>query len=246
MRYLIGIDDTDNLETRGTGHHARDLANTLSARRLAEIEGITRHQLLVDPRIRYTSHNSSACLTVEAQPDRLEALIETCRQFLSTESAPGSDAGLCVAEWSRTSTAVQHFGQRAKRDILTMADALTLAQDELLVLEGLTGDHGGVIGALAAVGLRAAGNDGRFLWLTGLRELSGIYVADQLRRVTPIELIQTIEGADVPPADRIEMGEWVRPLLKHGCPLLLVEEAQGHDEYEWRVIAKDVVKKLSD
>lgn len=245
MRYFIGIDDTDNLDSHGTGHLARDLASTLGARDLAEIEGITRHQLLVDPRIRYTSHNSSACLSVVAQPDRLDALIDTCRQFLSTESARGSDAGLCMAEWSHVSPAVQHYGERAKRELVTMAEAIALAQNELLVLEGLTGDHGGIIGALAAVGLRASGNDGRFLWLTGLRELSGICSAAQLRRTTPIELIQTIDGVDVPPTERIEMGEWVRPLLKQGHALLLVEEAQ-HDEYEWRVIAKDVVKQLSN
>src|SRR5512147_187291 len=99
MRYLIGLDDTDNLESRGTGHHARQLANSLSSSGLAEVEGITRHQLLVDPRIRYTSHNSSACLTVVAQPDRLSVLIEAGCEFLTNNSAPGSDAGLCVAEW---------------------------------------------------------------------------------------------------------------------------------------------------
>jgi hypothetical protein len=100
-------------------------------------------------------------------------------------------------------------------------------------------------GSLATVGLRAAGNDGRFLWLTGLRELSGIYTPDQLRRATPIDLIQTIAGVDAPSTDRNVVGEWVRPLLKRGHAVLLVEEAQ-HDEYEWRVIAKDVVKQLSD
>jgi hypothetical protein len=245
MRYLIGIDDTDDLDSDGTGHLARDLANTLSARDLAEIEGITRHQLLVDPRIRYTSHNSSACLTVVAQPDRLAALIEACCEFLLTHSALGSDAGLCVAEWSQVSPAVQHYGERAKRELVTIAEAMALAPNELLVLKGLTGDHAGIIGALAAVGLRAAGNDGRFLWLTGLRELSGVYAADQLRRATPIELIQTIDGVDVPPTDRIEMGEWVRPLLKQGHAVLLVEEAQN-DEHEWRVISKDVIKQLSN
>jgi hypothetical protein len=245
MRYLVGVDDTDNLDTHGTGRLARDLASTLSSAGLAEIEGITRHQLLVDPRIRYTSHNSSACLTVDAQPDRLAALIEACREFLSTQSAPGSDAGLCVAAWEQVTESIGRFGQRAKQEVLTMAAALALAQPAGISLEGLTGDHGGVIGALAAIGLRWTGNDGRFLWLQGLREVSGVYTADQLRGAVPIERIQTIEGRDVPPADRIDLGEWVRPLLKHGQTLLLVEEAQ-HDNCEWRVIGKDTLKQLSN
>lgn len=107
MRYLIGIDDTDNLDSHGTGHLARDLTNTLNALDIAEVEGITRHQLLVDPRIRYTSHNSSACLTINAQPERLAALIDACRNYLLTHSAPGSDAGLCVAAWDQVTETVQ-------------------------------------------------------------------------------------------------------------------------------------------
>jgi hypothetical protein len=245
MRYLIGVDDTDNLDSRGTGYHARQLANTLSSIGLVQVEGITRHQLLVDARIRYTSHNSSACLTVVAQPDRLSVLIETCREDLISHSAPGSDVGLCVAEWDQVVGAIQHFGQHAKHEVLTMAEARHFAEQEQLVLEGLTGDQGGIIGALAAVGLRAAGNDGRFLWLPGLRELSGIYGADQLRRAAPIELIQTIAGTGVLPTDRIEVGEWVRPLLKEGRALLLVEEVQ-HEHCEWRVIDKDTIKQLSN
>ena len=64
---LIGIDDTDNLDTRGTGYRARTLAQGLVDAGLAAVHGITRHQLLVDPRIPYTSHNSSACLQTTAR-----------------------------------------------------------------------------------------------------------------------------------------------------------------------------------
>lgn len=69
MKLLIGIDDTDNLESRGTGYRVRQLANWLSEKNLVVPLGITRHQLLVDPRIPYTSHNSSACLVVESASD---------------------------------------------------------------------------------------------------------------------------------------------------------------------------------
>ena len=92
MHYLLGIDDTDNLESRGTGHRARQMADWLAENKLAQPQGITRHQLLVDPRIPYTSHNSSACLSVETKnPDDVW---EASREFLLRESAQGSDAGL--------------------------------------------------------------------------------------------------------------------------------------------------------
>ena len=89
MHYLIGIDDTDNLETRGTGHRVRQLADWLAENHLADSKGITRHQLLVDPRIPYTSHNSSACLSVDIE--NADDVWEASREFLLRESAIGSD-----------------------------------------------------------------------------------------------------------------------------------------------------------
>jgi hypothetical protein len=117
MHYLIGIDDTDNLETRGTGHRVRQLADWLAENKLAVPKGITRHQLLVHPQIPYTSHNSSACLSVET--DNADDLWEASREFLLREGAIGSDVGLCLAEWKTILEVVQSFGRRAKIEVLT-------------------------------------------------------------------------------------------------------------------------------
>lgn len=59
---LVGIDDTDDHWSPGTGRRARALLHELAAAGLGAPAGATRHQLLVDDRIPYTSHNSSACL----------------------------------------------------------------------------------------------------------------------------------------------------------------------------------------
>ncbi|KPK74876.1 MAG: hypothetical protein AMJ79_12975, partial [Phycisphaerae bacterium SM23_30] len=56
---LIGIDDTDNAASRGTGFLARQLFRQCQNRQLRPL-GVTRHQFLIDPRIPYTSHNSGA------------------------------------------------------------------------------------------------------------------------------------------------------------------------------------------
>ncbi len=146
---------------------------------------ITRHQLLFDRRIPYTSHNSSLCLRVELPSPDTSALADMCRTYLLEHSADGSDAGLCIASWSAVPSVVEDFGFKAKRDILTQNEARHLAQREVLQLEGLTGDHGGVIGALAAVGLRKSGRDGRIAWRPGLRETRGVvtgaHLLDSLR-----------------------------------------------------------------
>ncbi|MFM7128788.1 MAG: hypothetical protein ACKO0V_05465, partial [bacterium] len=147
-RWLIGIDDTDNLESRGTGHLARQLARSLeSAVTGLNVAAVTRHQLLVDPRIAYTSHNSSACMVAVFHPMQLADVVAHAAGFLLAESAAGSDAGLCVAEASAVSPAVVAFGQKAKREVLALADATGLAASEKIHLEGLTGTLGGQIGA---------------------------------------------------------------------------------------------------
>lgn len=245
MRYFIGVDDTDNLESRGTGHRARMLGLGLEKAGLGHLLAITRHQLLVHPAIRYTSHNSSACLLVDATNGTLTGLVDFCRAFLLTESAPGSDAGLCIAACDAVDETVQMFGARAKREVVTPAEAIALAGRAGYLLEGLTGDGGGVIGALAGVGLRATGDDGRFLWLPGLRETTGIHPASALLGLTGIEAFQTMDGAEIPPADTVDLGVWCRPILRGGRALLLVEPITEQPG-AWRVAAKETIKELSD
>ena len=80
--YFIGIDDTDNLESRGTGFRARQLAQDLQAAGIARLRGITRHQLCVSPEIPYTSHNSSACLEQNVRDADLPAVRAHCRTYL--------------------------------------------------------------------------------------------------------------------------------------------------------------------
>jgi hypothetical protein len=243
LRLLIGIDDTDNETSRGTGFRARGLGQRLASEGLAQTLGITRHQLLVDPRIPYTSHNSSLCLAVDVDSNAAGEIIDFAREFLIRESAPGSDAGLCVAR-AEAAQALAGFGARAKREVLTMQDALALAQSHDIFLEGLTGTRGGVIGALAGVGLRASQRDGRFVWLPGVREMSGVLTADTILQTTGIDEIRSIAGGHVSGAERIETSPWPRPVLLEGRAVLLVQPTERNDgPHEWRLAPKDLIKQ---
>ncbi len=243
MRFLVGIDDTDNLESRGTGYRARQLGEVLTRAGMQSV-GITRHQLFIDARIPYTSHNSSACLAVTCDLALEPELARVCRQFLSRESAPGSDAGLCIASWDRVNDGVVTFGRRAKVEVLAVEDAEAVARARAIDLVGLTGTGGGVIGAFSAVGLRAGGNDGRFLWLPGLRELRGVHTAAQLGAQVPLDSIETETGQVPRPGDRISVGDWPRPIMRAGRVVLVVEETPD-EQYEWIVAAKPRIKALS-
>jgi hypothetical protein len=242
MRYLIGIDDTDNLESRGTGHRARQMAESLVQTGLASTLGITRHQLLVSPEIPYTSHNSSACLLFEAAPQNEDRIWQACCDFLLRESAPGSDAGLCLSVWEHVTPQVRAFGIRAKQVVLTQLEAGQTAHDNDIRLLGLTGTHGGIIGALAGVGLHRDGNDGRYLWLPGMRELTGIHTVAEICAQAHIDAVRPGNGPELSPETLVDVGEWVRPILRGGQAILFVEEQNN----EWHILSKDRIKSLSN
>jgi hypothetical protein len=244
MRVLVAIDDTDNAESRGTGFRARTLGARLESAELAALRGVTRHQLLVHPDIPYTSHNSALCLDATIDAERRTALEDFCREFVRAESAPGSDAGLCVAEWDRIDDALVDWGKRAQNTVLDLESAMDLAAATSgVLLEGLTGERIGAIGALAAVGLRRTDDDGRFVWLRGVRELSGIHEAGSLLRETGIEEIRSRDGQRPEPEERIRVDPWPRALLVGGRALLLVDRSTDSESHEWQLVGREVIRQ---
>jgi hypothetical protein len=222
---LIGLDDTDNLESRGTGFLARSISEECGRRGLRPL-GVTRHQFLVDPRIPYTSHNSGACVAVEgggaAGGTRGAAgAAAFAFDFVAERAAVGSDPGVCVAEAGAVGPEVVAFGREATRRIVEMAEALDLARWSGLALRALGGAGIGVIGALASVGLRAEGEDGRFIDMPGLRELPERVTLSVLGRMG----IRTEHRGGLDPAetDLCDTLGWVRPRLVAGGPVLVLE-----------------------
>jgi hypothetical protein len=245
LRYLIGIDDTDNLESRGTGFRARCLGAQLAEAGLARVDGVSRHQLLVHPDIPYTSHNSALCLDAHVPDGRADEVQHFCRDFLLRESAEGSDAGLCIAEFDTLNGSVQGFGVRAKQEVLVRTEAEDVAREAGVFLEGLTGDHGGMIGALASVGLRRSGTDGRFVWLEGVRELSGVVPAAHLIEKTGIDAIEDRHGQVVSPTDLICVEPWPRAVLIEGRAVLLVQKPEkNNDSFHWQLLSREDVRRF--
>ena len=181
----VGIDDTDSLESRGTNKLAKSIAMSLADRFACRM--IVRHQLLMDDRVPFTSHNGSASIVLQPHDDipliddRLNLLFEELKQLMLSDFIEGSDPGLCLT--TQVPNAVVDWGRRCQQEIVTQADARTLAAATGVRLEGLGGTQGGVIGALAAIGLAATGNDGRLIrWNDFPDDLSGPTSVEELNR----------------------------------------------------------------
>ncbi len=214
----FGIDDTDNATSRGTGQLARRIAAVLAER--CDCLGVTRHQLLVDDRVPYTSHNSSAAICVNPSSlDDCADLYAFVRGMITADFQPGSDPGLCMAIGAIPEE-VQNFGQHAQTELVTQAQARTIANNHAIMLEGLGGTEDGVIGALAAVGLAASGNDGRYLLTGHIRELAGLITITEALN-SGIDQVLTLDGTAIETG--CILADKLRPARRNGRPVQFVE-----------------------
>ena len=217
----VGIDDTDTQASRGTGHLARLIAAHLTAR--YPIVGVTRHQLLLDPRIHYTAKNSCAAIHIDATGLDLKTLYAQIRPVMQSHHEPGSDPGLAIAGW--VPLEVIAFGKRAKQEVLTQQEAFELVDGQNLVLEGLGGTMDGVIGALAGVGLAGHGSDGRYVSIGTVRELVGLKTTETILSAG-VHAIQTLTGENVD--DGLVLADKLRPARRNSQAVLFVEKTDTY------------------
>jgi len=219
---FVGIDDTDVKDSPGTNQLARWLIERLwpDYRSLVAV----RHQLLFDPRIPYTSKNSSASVLWEpAAGGSLSDLAARIRELMLQWFVAGSDPGLCVT--GRVPHQITAFGRRCQQEIVAQAEARRLAAEHGISLEGLGGTEDGVIGALAAVGLVAGGNDGRVVSVDGgPDDLSGPQDVAVLHARGVAE-IRLMESAVAIAAGRVDVGKHLRPSWREGRVVLFVTPA---------------------
>jgi hypothetical protein len=103
------------------------------------------------------------------------------------------------------------------------ARALAFASD--IALLGLGGDESGVIGALAAVGLVASENDGRYVLVGRSRELHGLQQVSALLAAGIFD-VQTAEGERV--VRGLVQTDKLRPARRGGRPVAVVQWAGDH------------------
>lgn len=168
-RIALCVDDTDDLtKETSTGKVAELIAACVAELGGAVELGITRHQLLLDESVPYTSHNSSMAFTAWVPQGCCEELWQQAVGVVRREMSAAADPGLCLAILPQDADdpllyELIDYGRRAKAEYVSKARAYALAERiPWLRLEELGGDGQGVVGALAGVGLRLSGSDGRF------------------------------------------------------------------------------------
>jgi len=234
---FVGIDDTDIIDTPGTNQLARLILKRIGAASRDSV--ICRHQLFFDPRVPYTSKNGSASIQLpHAEAGDLRNLIETIREVMKGWFVAGSDPGLCVAE--NASAEMKAFALRCKKEVVSQDEARAIAARAGCHLEGLGGTEQGVIGALAAVGLIAGGDDGRVVQLSfwpypdddfsGSREIKEL--SDR-----GIHEVRVLESGDEITCGSVDIGKHLRPNWRGGRVVLYVEASTAPNAAApWRAL----------
>lgn len=223
---LIGIDDTDNAESPGTNQLAKAMVKAVSSN--WKCERIVRHQLLQDPRIPCTTRNGAASILLSprdnqiCREEQILTLTHYCREVMKRSFAPGSDPGICVAERSQVTDKVINFGYRCQFEIVTQADAIQLADEVGIHLEGLGGTNGGMIGALAAVGLGASGNDGRVVQIGEFEDLTGTHTVSEINSLGV--LVQPIDDDQPISTGTVTFDKKLRPAVRDNKIILFVQK----------------------
>jgi hypothetical protein len=233
----VGLDDTDTLDHPGTNKLARHLAGLLGRRFAVRL--IVRHQLLEDPRVPCTRKNGCAAMLVAA--DGAEAVPEVegiIKPAILAWVPAGSDPGLCIA--AAVPDEVRRWGRRCQRELVTQSEARALAKSRGIYLEGLGGSEDGVIGALAAAGLVATGDDGRVIHRGD--DAEDLFEIDGPQPITAlttrgVDEVRCIRSGDAVTTGVVDLGKRLRPNYRGGRVVLFVApRAEPGSDAQWDAV----------
>ncbi|MBJ6725066.1 hypothetical protein [Geomesophilobacter sediminis] len=241
MNLLICIDDTDDLDTPGTGELAESIAAGITAAGWGTCGAVSRHQLLIHPEVPFTSHNSAMCFPAQISDHLLEAVTDYCVSVLLAQSAPVADPGLCVLVPERLPqpAALIEYGYRAKKVVLGKEEAYKTAAAQGIHLSEHGGTGQGVIGALAGAALRLTGNDGRLKGKLPIRSVHGIATVREICGCG-IGQVRTVQGDVLADAERVLVGKWVKPVLLDHDIVVLVSETDGVAGASWIAADREI------
>ncbi len=227
FEFLLCIDDTDELGGEiSTGSLAQEIALEISS--FAQVSFITRHQLLLDPRINYTSHNSSMCLVAKISKEQKQKVLDITLELLTNKCAKSAEPGIAAVfkDDIKDTKGLINFGKNAKNMLLTTKQAFEIAMAQNVFLKALTPNANGVIGALAGIGLRLSGSDGK---IRGKFELEKSNLS--VRELLDLNFIEAVADENfkpLSPDERVNLIGALKPIFwDHKATLLVQKDKNG-------------------
>ncbi|MFV0441204.1 MAG: hypothetical protein ACK5LV_07940 [Lachnospirales bacterium] len=238
VKVLICVDDTDDISKETSTGKVAGLIEKELLKLGGKIHlGITRHQLFLSDEIDYTSHNSSMCLEVFIQEDKINEFWDNSVKVLKGEMSQISDPGLCLCEMNKVKNIEKliDFGLMAKEKVLYKKEAYDLAKECNVRLDEFGGTGAGVIGAIAGVGLRLFGYDGTF---RGGKNLYGLekstFDVKELKKNLNIYQVLSKEGYSLDDDEQVLINEKIKLVYYDYKKIALVKKRNN----DWIICSK--------
>lgn len=242
MTYVVAIDDTDMPGTKGTGWLVQEMCELMESTSIAKSSAITRHQLFVHKDVPFTSHNSSMCFEMDLQDATIKEATAFMISFLEKRAQPGSDPGLCIInpEDHDDLTELFDYAKSAKTTVLSKNIAYKKAEKLGIYLTEHGGTGDGVVGALAGIGLRMLGYDGRYRGWFHMGNAGNIVSVEDICTTLPfIDAIITESGAEI--ANNVKLtlsSEKIKTIRKNHQQVIMVVPNDRKDALtEYRIIS---------
>jgi len=225
LEIIVGIDDSRQLDGYKAGETASLLARAIEDRGWGKSKIPSRHRLYPNPVIGYKKHNTARSFSADIDEQYLNPFISYACTMIKSNVASGCNAGLAVVVPERM---VNHddlisYAYRVKEEQVSKEECMQLAQCPGIYLFELSGDGRGVIGALAAAGLRLTGNDGQFRGKLKLGH--GDYYVATVKEIidkTYVPQVKRMDFVRLEDDETVRMGEKVKVVLLDNLYTLMV------------------------
>ena len=235
-QFVVGIDNTDGAGCEGTGALTMALAAEVESAGWGQSLGVTRHQLFDSPKLSVDNGNYCYALGIQTTHSILD-LEDEVVDFVRAHAAKDADPGIAIMSRHSDMPHILAFGRRAQTELMRLDWAQTFANEANVSLRALGNKRDGVVGALAAAGLRGGGADGVFIDLPAIREIEGVLRAGEIRERTTVETILDAEGEPLDRDDRVETNGYLRPRLEGGKPVIHTRRS-ADDRHFWTVVGR--------
>lgn len=232
IRYYLCVDDTDDLTKKTSTGKIAELIKREAETLGSTVEyGITRHQMLLDEAIAYTSHNSSMCFSGVIPETQLDTLWEKATAIILRDKAETADPGLCLCRLDllKQPDRLLAFGKKAQNTVIEKTEAYEISREiGGTRLEEFGGTGIGVIGALAGVGLRLSGNDGSLRGKSGIGETRVTLKAAEMQSRLGVSHIIDRSGSVLEPDTPVYLEDYAKiVLLNHQLTAIVRKNERG-------------------
>ncbi|HEX3012215.1 MAG TPA: hypothetical protein VHQ70_09330 [Syntrophomonadaceae bacterium] len=216
MKIIVAIDDSRQLDGAKAGNTASVLAGFIEENGWGQCTIPSRHRLYPNPATGCKKHNTARSFSADIEEQHLSQFMDYACNLIKETGSPDSNAGLAIVipELIKNTDNLMDYAYKAKEELVSKDEALAFKEKPGIYLFELNGSGQGIIGALAAAGLRMTGNDGQFRGKLHIGSGEDyIATAKEIIDNSYVEQVKNMDFENIDDNEYVRMGEKVKVVL---------------------------------